>query len=95
MEEKELADKLRQIKSLLTEKYAVSQIGYFGSYATGKATDESDVDILVEFSSPVGWDFFRVQDILESTLGKPIDLITPKAIKPQLRQTIYSQLKYV
>jgi predicted nucleotidyltransferase len=95
MEERELVDKLRQIKSILVEKYSVSQIGYFGSYAIGQATESSDVDIFIEFSQPVGWEFFRVQDFLETTIGKSVDLVTPKAIKPQLRQTIYNQLKYV
>jgi len=66
MEERELVDKLRQIKSILVEKYSVSQIGYFGSYAIGQATESSDVDIFIEFSQPVGWEFFRVQDFLET-----------------------------
>lgn len=95
MDERELVAKLRQIKAILAEKYSVSQIGYFGSYAIGQATESSDVDIFVEFSQPVGWEFFRVQEFLEATIGKPVDLVTPKAIKPQLRQTIYNQLKYV
>ncbi|GAA4407550.1 nucleotidyltransferase [Nibrella viscosa] len=95
LSEQELAEKLRQIKPTLERQFAVSQLGYFGSYSTGEANEESDVDILVDFNQPVGWEFFRVQDVLEASIGKRVDLITPRAIKPQLKQKIFQQLKLV
>ena len=93
--EKQLAKKLKTIKPFLTEKYFVKQIGYFGSYASGMATEASDIDILVEFGQPVGFEFFRVQDFLEETLGKKVDLLTPNAVRPQLKESIYQKLKFV
>jgi predicted nucleotidyltransferase len=90
-----IVEKLRTVKPLLTKQFHVSEIGYFGSYAKGNATDKSDLDILIEFSEPVGWDFFRVQDILEETLGIKIDLVTKRALRPQWREKVLQQLKYV
>jgi predicted nucleotidyltransferase len=45
----EIESKLRAIKPELTEKFHVSSIGYFGSYAKGQQTDTSDLDLVVEF----------------------------------------------
>lgn len=90
-----IVEKLRTVKPLLTKQFHVSEIGYFGSYAKGNATEESDLDILVEFSEPVGWDFFRVQDILEEALSIKIDLVTKRALRPQWREKVLQQLKYV
>lgn len=95
MDEEILIGKLRSIKPILSQQYFVNKLGYFGSYASGKADENSDIDILVEFSQPVGWDFFRVQDILEETLKIKVDLVTEKAIRPQLRESIFQNLKLV
>lgn len=89
-----IREKLLSIKPKL-EEYHVSELGYFGSYANDCATEESDLDILVEFSEPVGWEFFRVQDVLEKALGVRIDLVTKRALRAQLREKILQQLKYI
>lgn len=61
----QIEEKLKKIKPLLTAKFHVSQLGYFGSYATGEQTENSDIDILVEFSQPIGWNFFTLEKFLE------------------------------
>ena len=86
---------LRTLKPLLSEKYQVERIGYFGSYARGEQTDDSDIDILVEFRQPLGWAFFDLQDLLEEKLKKKVDLVSNKALKEQLRDTILRQTRYV
>lgn len=68
--------KLKEIKPLLADKFHVSRVGYFGSFALGTQTAGSDLDLLVEFSQPVGWIFFTLEQYLENYLGIPIDLIT-------------------
>ena len=95
MDEEILINKLRSIKPILKQQYFVKQLGYFGSYASGMANENSDIDILVEFSQPVGWEFFRVQDMLEETFKTKVDLVTQKAIRPQLRNAILRNLKFV
>lgn len=93
--EKVLFEKLRTLKPELADKYHVAKIGYFGSYAKGTANDQSDIDIVVEFDQPIGWEFFRVQDLLEKSLGISVDLVTPRAIRESMRSRIYQELKWV
>jgi len=87
--------KLRNLLPFLRDEYKVSRIGYFGSYSTGKQDDESDIDILVEFSQPCGWKFFTLEKLLEEQLGKEVDLVTLQAIKFQLKDSILKQVKYI
>ncbi|KPL12421.1 MAG: nucleotidyltransferase [Bacteroides sp. SM23_62] len=86
---------LRNLKPLLSEKYEVERIGYFGSYARDEQSKESDIDILVEFRRPLGWAFFDLQDLLEKELQQKVDLVSIKALREQLRDEILSQTRYV
>jgi len=80
---------------MLSEKYEVERIGYFGSYARGEQTKDSDIDILVEFRRPLGWAFFDLQELLEQKLQQKVDLVSIKALKEQLRDEILRQTRYV
>lgn len=91
----EIEQKLSLLKPTLTRQFKVRKIGYFGSYSTGNADENSDVDILVEFSEPLGWEFCDLQALLEDSLQKKVDLVSVTAIKPQLRNIIFNQVKYV
>ena len=90
-----LDEMLKRYKPFLAEQFKVKEIGVFGSYARDEASDESDVDILVEFREPIGWEFFDLKEFLEDILGKEVDLTTPRALKPQLRDEILRQVAYV
>jgi predicted nucleotidyltransferase len=87
--------KIKANKQLLNQQYKVRRIGIFGSYALGRQTRKSDLDIVVEFKeTPDIFKFLRLEEYLKSMLGIRVDLTTPKAlkalIKPEiLRQTIY------
>lgn len=78
----------------MRERFGVKTIGLFGSFANGKLGVRSDVDILVEFSRPVGWEFLDVQEYLEARLGRKVDLVTRRALRPQLRARILAEVKY-
>jgi len=67
----------------------------FGSYADGTATDNSDIDIMVEFNQPVGFEFIDLSIELEALLQKRVDLVTKQAISPKLMPYISRQLQYV
>ena len=55
--------------------YGVEKMGVFGSFVRGEQRSESDVDILVEFSQPVGMiDFIRIENMLQNLLGIKVDL---------------------
>ena len=87
----EIESKLQAIKPVLIDKFHVSTIGYFGSYSTGQQNEQSDLDLLVEFSQPVGWEFFT----LEQTLGLRVDLVTHNSLKEQIKESILNQVQYI
>lgn len=91
----EIEQKLKQLKPQLIDQFSVSRIGYFGSYATATQTEESDLDLLVEFSKPVGWGFFTLQQFLEQALNIPVDLVTNNALKDRIKTSILNQIKYI
>jgi uncharacterized protein len=95
MNQKDIEDKLITLKPILSEKYFVSRIGYFGSYSRNEQTEKSDIDILVDFSKPIGWIFFDLQDFLEEELKTKVDLVSIKALKEQLSEAILKQVHYV
>ena len=76
---------LRKHKEELRERFGVRSIAIFGSYARGEESELSDVDILVEFERPVGWEIVDLRDYLEELLGLPVDLITKKRRHGQKR----------
>lgn len=85
---------LKSQKQLLKEKFQVKKIGIFGSFARGEQSKNSDIDILVEFYEPVGWEFFDLQDYLEDLLKREVDLVTKKALKPQIKTVVLNEVKY-
>jgi len=91
----ELKEIINSHKKELEDKYYVKSIAIFGSYTRNEQTSESDVDILVEFSKPVGLLFIHLADYLEEILGVKVDLMTPEAIKPNRRKYIMEELIYV
>jgi len=86
---------LRKYKNYLKENFYVKKIGIFGSYTRGEETSKSDVDILVEFSEPLGWEFFDLKEFLEEKLSKKVDLITENGIRPQMKEKILNEVIYV
>lgn len=90
----QLKKTLKKYKPVLQKKYKVKKIAIFGSYARGEQSEHSDVDILVEFYEPIGWEFVDLKELLEKITGKKVDLVTVKALKPQLKETILSEAIY-
>jgi len=71
------------------DRFGVKSLSIFGSFARGQAGAASDVDLLVEFSIPVGlFEFIRLKNHLERLLGLRVDLVTPDALTESLRETI-------
>ena len=86
---------LVKLKPELSRKFHVGKIGYFGSYARHEQTEISDIDILVELTQPLGWEFFDLQDTLEAALHHKVDLVTVNALKVPLKDAILREVKYV
>jgi predicted nucleotidyltransferase len=91
MDAKAVSTRLREHRADL-ERLGVKSLALFGSAARGEARPDSDVDLLIEFSRPVGlFHFMEVKEFLEEILGRRVDLVTPAALKPQLREDILEE----
>ena len=68
----------------LQDRYPIKSLGIFGSVARGDASENSDVDVLVEFYEPVGMEFIDLVFDLEELLGRKVDLVSKKGLKPRM-----------
>jgi len=76
--------------------HGVKSLALFGSVARDEAGPESDIDLLVEFSRPVGlFQFIDLKQYLEGLLGCPVDLGTPNSLKPRLKDHVIQEAIYV
>ena len=86
MNRDEVLDMLRTHKPILSERFGVTGLALFGSFARDQATEKSDVDILVRFDRPAtSKSYFGVQFYIEDTLGRTVDLVTDKALRAEIR----------
>ncbi len=77
---------LTRSKPELARRYGVARLALFGSTARGEAREDSDVDVLVAFDGPAtSQRYFGVQFYLEDLLGHPVDLVTDKALRSELK----------
>ncbi len=87
---------LTNAKPELVKRFNISSIAVFGSTVRNEANDKSDIDILVSFSGkPNAKNYFDLQFYLEDHLENPIDLVTEKALREELRPYIEQEAIYV
>jgi predicted nucleotidyltransferase len=81
---------------VLRKRFNVTDLALFGSTARDTARDNSDIDILVSFDGVATSErYFGVQFYLEDLLGRPVDLVTDKALRPELRPYIEREALHV
>lgn len=90
-----ILETLKQNKPYLHEKYGVSEIGVFGSYTRNDFTENSDVDILVDFDRRIGIEFITLADELEKLLNNKVGLASKRGIKERYWPYIKKDLIYV
>ncbi|MFA5914045.1 MAG: nucleotidyltransferase family protein [Burkholderiales bacterium] len=87
---------LAQSKPVLAARYEVTQLALFGSTARNTARSDSDIDILVAFDGPAtSARYFGVQFYLEDLFGCPVDLVTEKALRAELRPFVEKEAVHV
>ena len=90
---------LTQLKSCIGEirqRFSVKALAIFGSIARDDAVDGSDVDVLVVFDKKAGFDLFMdLKFYMEDLLGTQVDLVTDKALRPQVRREIEREMIHV
>lgn len=89
---------LKTVEPEYRERFGVTKLGLFGSFANGSATASSDVDVLIEFES--GTPALRekksvIRQELGQQFGRPVDLCRERFIKPLVRDLIFKETVYV
>ncbi len=79
---------MRAAKPAILAKYPIRSLAIFGSVSRSEDGPESDVDVLVEFSQPVGMQFIRLAEELQALLGRKVDLVSRGGIKPGYYEAI-------
>lgn len=88
MDRDEILAPLKSQKRAL-KKFGIASVSVLGSVARNRIRKHSDVDLLVEFDQPIGlFKFARLKLYLEKILGRRVDLVTPDALRKQLREQI-------
>ncbi len=81
-----------EYKPVFTNKFKVKEISVFGSYVRGEFKEDSDIDILVDFSEPIGFfTFLDLEEYLQQLLGVKVDLVSKKALKPRIGAQILKE----
>ena len=87
---------LQDHKAELLKQFGVIRLALFGSTARDASSSGSDIDILIAFDGPAtSKRYFGAQFYLEDLLGNPVDLVTEKALRPELRPYIEQEAVYV
>lgn len=96
MNKEEIRKTISSQLPFLKQKYNVKRLGIFGSVVRDQQRIGSDVDMLVEFVSPVGFfDFIRLESFLAETLNQKVDLVSKKALKSSIKDDILKEAIYV
>jgi uncharacterized protein len=89
MNRQQAIDILAKLKPELAKRFGVTRLALFGSAVRNEAGANSDIDIIVAFDGPAtSKKYFGVQFLLEDQLGCPVDMITEKAMRAELRPFI-------
>ena len=92
----EIINILRIKKMELEKKYPISELALFGSYARGDYNEQSDIDILIDFSDRVnGFDYIKIAHELEDTFHIKIDLVSRKGIQMKYLPFVHKNLIHV
>lgn len=90
-----LRSQLTDLKSDLVNRYPIAQLAIFGSYARNEQSNESDLDLMVEFNGKIGSQFIDLANEIEKRLGIKVDLVSKNGIKERYYKEIKSDLIYV
>jgi len=87
---------LAAMKPALEAEYHVAELGIFGSFAREEQTEESDLDVLVDFDRPVSlFDLVRLENHISDRLGIDVDLVTRNSLKPRVKASVDDDVVFV
>ena len=92
----EILEILRGYKKENSEKYGINHLGIFGSCARDSASEDSDIDIVIETKEPDIYTLVHIKEELENLFHKPVDLVRNRDImNPYLKKHIEKDAQYV
>ena len=92
MNRQQALETLTKHKPELVKCFGITRLALFGSTVRNEAKPDSDIDIIVDFDSPAtSKQYFGIQLYLEDLLATPVDLVTVKAMRPELRPFIENE----
>lgn len=94
MKKEHIMEFLKAHEQEIMQRFSVRRIGLFGSHLHGAATEQSDIDILVELVQPTFDHYMDLKFFLEDHLGRPIDLVLADSLKPRLKPIITREVTY-
>ena len=81
---------LKKFRHLIRKKYKAEITGVFGSYSRGEQKEGSDLDVLVKFhEGAMLFDFIDLADYLEDELDIKVDVVSERAVRPEIKEEIY------
>ncbi len=96
MKRDEVLKILRAHKEILAERFGVAELAIFGSFARDEAGEDSDLDVLVRFEGrATSKGYFGAQFYIEDLLGRPVDMVTDKALRAELRPYVERDIVHV
>jgi hypothetical protein len=91
----ELNDEQKKKIIEICKRNDISYCAVFGSFARGEATEESDIDLLVKFSKPIGWKFYGIAEDLQEALGRKVDLATENMLNKYIKESVLNDLSKI
>jgi predicted nucleotidyltransferase len=92
----EIKQLLIENKQSVREKYKISELGIFGSYVRGEQRQDSDLDVLIDYTeAPSLFQLIDLEFYLSDRLHKKVDLVTKNGLKPRIKERILSEVIYV
>lgn len=92
----EIQEILRDNMAAFQEDYQITSLGIFGSYARGEQSEESDVDILIDYEkAPPLSKLVELRIALSELTGMKIDLVTKNGLKPRLKEQVFADVIYL
>lgn len=91
----QILQRLREVKPLLKQKYHITELALFGSYARDEQTEKSDIDIMIDLNDKSFRNYLAAIDILELQFpGIEVQVVSKAAIKPQYFEYVKPDLLY-
>lgn len=91
-----IIEKLNQLKPEIEKRYKITELGVFGSYVRDEQTENSDLDVLIDYERGMTlFTFCELENWLSDNLGIKVDLVMKKGLKPRIGKRILNEVVYL